>query len=206
MHYYLIDYENIRIKPEEICKLAYLEKKDEIIIFYSPQCKKIEKNIVKTMEESLDVSVTYNKVECGSKNALDFQLATYLGYVISVKNKKNTTYYIVSNDKGYDCLCGYWNGRNKSVLRLDEESYLVNASKKKNKKNKKNNKEATLQEIKDALPKNLNVSTKEIRDIFNSCSKKIEINNKLAKMLKDNKKASAIYRRLKPLMTVKQKA
>ena len=49
------------------------------------------------------------------KNALDFQLSTYLGYLISENEGKNETYYIVSEDKGLAILTGYWAERGENV-------------------------------------------------------------------------------------------
>ena len=59
--------------------------------------------------------IVLQKVEVGVKNALDFQLSTYLGYLISENEGKNETYYIVSEDKGLAILTGYWAERGENV-------------------------------------------------------------------------------------------
>lgn len=41
------------------------------------------------------------------KDALDFVIDTYLGYLIRAYGK-NTEYFIISNDKGYDNVSAFW--------------------------------------------------------------------------------------------------
>ena len=43
----------------------------------------------------------------GCKDALDFVIDTYLGYLIRAYGK-NTEYFIISNDKGYDNVSAFW--------------------------------------------------------------------------------------------------
>ena len=84
------------------------------------------------------------KVEVGVKNALDFQLSTYLGYLISENEGKNETYYIVSEDKGLAILTGYWAERGENVktasdiaaAKEDQEEEKSSKAEKKEKKEK----------------------------------------------------------------------
>jgi hypothetical protein len=63
----------------------------------------------------------------GSKNALDFIIATEIGSHI-VKHGKKVEYFIVSNDKGFDNIVDYWrnNGINK-ISRITKD-YIVSES------------------------------------------------------------------------------
>lgn len=62
--------------------------------------------------ERIKAKKIYIEIENGTPNALDFQLSSYLGACIH-KNPDHK-YYIVSRDKGFDCVCHFW--RDKSVL------------------------------------------------------------------------------------------
>ena len=59
------------------------------------------------------VSSAITPMEQVTKNALDFQLATQLGFLIA--NKSAEQYFIVSKDKGFEILSGYWKSRNLNV-------------------------------------------------------------------------------------------
>ena len=52
----------------------------------------------------------------GTKNALDFQLSSYLGYIIRENEDKPYNYYIVSKDKGFECIINFW--KKKASVRL----------------------------------------------------------------------------------------
>ena len=54
------------------------------------------------------------KVKVGTKNALDFQLTSYLGYLIG-QCGMDTSYYIVSDDKGFEVVADFWREQNISV-------------------------------------------------------------------------------------------
>lgn len=64
----------------------------------------------------LDIPVQFLKCMSGSSNALDFQLSSYLGHLISINPKEH--YYIVSNDMGYDAVVAFWQNRKIPILRL----------------------------------------------------------------------------------------
>ena len=50
----------------------------------------------------------------GCKDALDFILDTYLGYLIATYGK-SVNYHIVSDDRGYENVCGFWLEQGYSV-------------------------------------------------------------------------------------------
>jgi len=56
-------------------------------------------------------------VAVGTKNALDFQLATYLGYLICEQQKEgiHPDYFIVTKDNGFTSLMVYWKAQGVPV-------------------------------------------------------------------------------------------
>ncbi|MDE5605600.1 MAG: hypothetical protein K2I73_08465 [Eubacterium sp.] len=116
----LIDLENEKGKMLEGISLLNLSKNDEIIIFYSRLAPYITMELHKEFE-IIKAKKDYIKVESVNKNSLDFQLSTYLGFLIQ-KNSKNN-YYIVSKDQDYDCVCHFWQNRNVNVKRIEQFSY-----------------------------------------------------------------------------------
>lgn len=61
-----------------------------------------------------------------NKNALDFQLASQLGHLIREDNL--ATFFIVSKDKGYDCLNTYWKEQHVAVKRITLDTTLPSDS------------------------------------------------------------------------------
>lgn len=211
MNYYLIDFENVR--TDGINDLKGVEERDAIILFYSEQCKNISLDVIDSIMK-LKVQYSSFKAKVGTKNALDFQLATHLGYLIGQRNNRESKYYIVSNDKGYDCLCHYWKELDAEVERiaLSREMTEVKAAtdpkipaQHKRKKSKvKDSDMATIDEMKKLLSND--DMPEEILKIFNQYKTKASINNGLEKKFKDSKKASAVYKKLKPLLKEKNKS
>ena len=191
MTYFLIDYENIH--SEEIKDLENFKDGDTLIIFYSNQCRKISLDV---LDFSKGITYQIFKASVGTKNALDFQLSSYLGYLIGKNSlqdtKSDANYYIVANDKGYGRLCDYW-----------QENFSVNV---------RSSTQVTLKEIREALkdvPKGVlsgEDQVEEVRKIFNNNPSKKEINKELSQYFKDNDKVSKIAKKLRPLMKEKHKS
>ena len=112
MAYYLVDYENV--KADGMYGVDQLGKKDCVCIFYSENASTLTFGLHEKLNQTKG-KIVLQKVEGGVKNALDFQLSTYLGYLISENEGKNETYYIVSEDKGLAILTGYWAERGENV-------------------------------------------------------------------------------------------
>lgn len=211
LNYYLIDFENVR--TDGIRDLKGVSEGDAIILFYSEQCKNISLDVIDSIMK-LKVQYSSFKAKVGTKNALDFQLASHLGYLIGQGNNQESKYYIVSNDKGYDCLCDYWKELDAVVERisLSEDVPEVKAATvpkapaqpKKKKSTVKASDMATIDEMKNLLSND--DMPEEVLKIFNQYKTKVAINNGLAKHFKDSKKASAIYKKLKPLLKEKNKS
>lgn len=52
-------------------------------------------------------------------NALDFQLVSYLGYLMKNNELDDTEYLIMSNDTGFDPVVNFWKTRNVSIRRIN---------------------------------------------------------------------------------------
>lgn len=146
MAYYLVDYENV--KADGMYGVDQLGKKDCVCIFYSENASTLTFGLHEKLNQTKG-KIVLQKVEVGVKNALDFQLSTYLGYLISENEGKNETYYIVSEDKGLAILTGYWAERGENVKTASdiaaakedlEEEKPSKTEKKKRKKNQETRK------------------------------------------------------------------
>ncbi|MCR5205981.1 MAG: hypothetical protein K6E47_13135 [Lachnospiraceae bacterium] len=219
MDYFLVDYENIG--TEGLKNLSRLNSGDSIVLFYSDQCRNISLEVI---DHIIKMKLQYScfKVKNGTKNALDFHLCTYLGYLIK-QSGAESSYFIISRDKGYDCLIDYGKELGVDVQRIElsEDPKVVKTEVKtpvkpttKQKPNKatptpkqskvKESDKATLQEIGNFIAKAENPS--EVLKIFNQYKTKMAINSGLLKLFKDSKKAGTVYGKLKPLMKAKNKS
>lgn len=209
MNYYLVDFENVR--TDGIKELSEVNDGDAVVIFYSDQCKNITLDVIANMTRK-KINLTCFKVKTGTKNALDFQLSSYLGLLIG-QERGNANYYIVSNDKGYDCICEFWKEQDKAVERKvfsaqDKEITVAPAVKTSTAEKKKRKVQvsdlATIDEMKRYLSKS--DSPEEVLVIFNQFKTKQAICNGMSKKFKDSKRASAVYKKLKPLLKEKNKS
>ncbi|MCH5185300.1 MAG: hypothetical protein J1F64_04155 [Oscillospiraceae bacterium] len=104
---FLIDYENVT--SDGLAGIELLGRDDETVIFYSDKADKITFDIYEKMKKSKS-EITMRKVNVGSKNALDFQLASYLGYLIGMNN--SDIYFVISKDQGFSVLKDFWEEAN----------------------------------------------------------------------------------------------
>lgn len=103
MAVYLVDFENVT--SAGISGIQRLTKEDKVYIFYTVNASNMSFaahiNLLSSPAE-----VIYYNVTSGGKNALDFQLSSFLGYLVSKGEDKE--FYIISNDKGYDHVKSFW--------------------------------------------------------------------------------------------------
>lgn len=184
MNYYLVDYENIRI--EGIKALKDIKGKDVIIIFYS------ENSSQSLPLDIFNEQTNYYaiKVNIGTKNALDFQLSSYLGYLIAT-GFDSDEYTIVSNDTGYDCLCDYWETHSFKVKRLPVTHEQASCT-------------VSINELVNAIGKYNSYSVCLLK-IINKHNNAHDICNDIQRLLRDSKKTGEIYKKIKPLLTEKGK-
>lgn len=100
---YLIDYENVN--KDGLNGVSKLTEQDRVIIFYSERADRMTFGLHRRLNETKAV-IEYKKVDVGGHNALDFQLATYLGFLIASDSTEQ--YCVVSNDRGFEFLTGFW--------------------------------------------------------------------------------------------------
>lgn len=224
MDYYFVDYENVH--GDGFSNVDCLKKDDVICIMYTEQSKNFTLDLFEKVNK-LGVSIEVYKAGTGSKNALDFQLSSYLGYIIAKNSKEKVKFHIISKDTGYDVLLRFWQEKGISVDRMEDFSgkKAEPAAQKKRVKNTNKSAKDTDNCAKTAVKKDkktkeiLSTTKKEmlqciseeeysdrILEIFNSYKTKQAINNALAKEFKDTKKSSAIYKKLKPLIKEKKKS
>lgn len=114
MAYYLIDFENVKSRGMEGVEL--LAKEDTVCIFYSDNADSMTFDLHRKLNET-KAQIIYHKVAVGTKNALDFQLATYLGYLICEQQREgiHPNYFIVTKDNGFTSLMVYWKAQGVPV-------------------------------------------------------------------------------------------
>lgn len=109
---YLIDTENIgRVTLSE---LEQLRDNDIAIIFESDQSFKLSFEDALLIDQQKICSI---KTVNGSRNAMDFMIATVLGHLVT--ESKDRIYIIVSRDKGYDEIVKYWKLQGLYVFRQE---------------------------------------------------------------------------------------
>lgn len=100
---YLIDFENV--SSDGLSGITYLTEEDEVIIFYSSNSNRLSMKMHILIGKSV-CKLDYFEVSVGGKNALDHQIATWLGYLIGTGAAEH--YYIVSKDTGYKHVANFW--------------------------------------------------------------------------------------------------
>lgn len=112
MGIYLVDYENVH--NDGVTDIQKLSASDRVVIFYGDSIKSIPFETHVEMMAS-KAAIEYIETHKVAKNYLDFQLATYLGFLIG-KGEKGPV-YIISQDTGFDSIVDFWRGRNIEAFR-----------------------------------------------------------------------------------------
>lgn len=226
MNYYLVDYQNVN--KAGLDGVSRLGEDDMVCIFYTDNSDTLSFGLHKRLNES-QATIIFRKVLEGTKNALDFQLASFLGYIICENEAKPYHYYIVSKDKGFECIVNYW--KKKADIKL-----VVNVVKENEEAMEPEQAEETEQEKKAEQPKEADQAKKAeqpkkaekneqeelvqavcqlihdpedaaiVAKIIREHKTKPEINNAFMKTFpsKNHQKASQIYRAIKPLIADKK--
>ena len=114
MAIYLIDYENTGVKG--LHGIEKLQEHDLIVVFYGPKTGAVPFDDHVRISSAVS-HVEYIKTSKTAKNYLDFQLATYLGYLIALTGVKE--YCVVSKDGGYDSVIDFWKTKGMSIVRRE---------------------------------------------------------------------------------------
>ena len=100
---YLIDFENVR--SDGLRGINWLSENDTVVIFYSNNADTLTFEAMDLILNS-NAAIRKFKIARGGKNALDFQLATYLGFLIH--ENENPYFYIISRDNGFHYVIDFW--------------------------------------------------------------------------------------------------
>lgn len=121
--YFLVDFENV--SDSGLQGFFELKPEDTVLIFYTQRANKINIDFFESVLENKNAAkLAFIRVAYGNQ-ALDLQLASYLGGLIT-EDPQDCAYYIVSKDKGFHCLPTFWLGRYDSV-KLYQVSSIANA-------------------------------------------------------------------------------
>ncbi len=159
--------------------------RDKVIVFYTKNSNKISIELSNEIAQS-KTQVDWINVESGHANSLDFQLVSYMGYLIASAAKES--YIIVSKDNGFNAVISFWAARNVSVLLADNLLRETSDSRK--------------QELKALIPD----FPKDVDFVWKCIEKyktKMGLNNGLVKQY-GNDKAGKIYKSIKPLIQDKK--
>ncbi|MFI3210720.1 MAG: PIN domain-containing protein [Peptostreptococcaceae bacterium] len=128
MRYFLVDSENI--KNFNFIYDKNVNKYDTVVIFFSVNSKKIDLSYVKTLIDC-NVNCIFEEVNVGTKNALDFQLVSYLSILCYENKELNYTYYVVSDDNGFEVACDFIKSKtdtNIFVLKDEPKTKVISVS------------------------------------------------------------------------------
>ena len=197
MNYFLVDFENV--KGAGLQGVSRLGEEDAVTVFYSIHADTLTIDLHQQILEST-ASFHFQKVSVGSKDALDFQLCSYLGYLIRDTLGKKCNYYIVTNDHGYHVMTEFWKERGIDVVVIEsiEKADMKPSTVPSSDKSSRNEKERMLLELlpdKDCVP--------DVLKIINHYKTKQGVNNGLVKKFA-SKRAGEIYRAIKPLIADKK--
>lgn len=103
MTVYLVDFENVR--SEGLRGVENLSEDDKVVIFYSVNADAITFDVHVLLSRSRAEIETF-RILRGGRNSLDFQLSTYLGYLVMENQYRDIV--IVSQDKGFLCAVSFW--------------------------------------------------------------------------------------------------
>ncbi len=109
---YLVDYENV--SDAGLVGLDQLAKTDTVIIFYGSKIKTVAYESLIAITSSSAI-IEHMKAEKTAKNYLDFQLTTYLGFMLGRDSYDEI--YVVSKDSGFDAVVDFWSKKNYSIKR-----------------------------------------------------------------------------------------
>lgn len=103
MNCFLIDFENV--KSSGLKGIEHLIENDDVYIFYSEYANTITFDVHHKINKS-NANLKFFKSGIVGKNALDFQLISYLGYLIAQKKYKN--YFVITGDRGFESAVSFW--------------------------------------------------------------------------------------------------
>ena len=111
--YFLIDFENVA--DAGLNGFFELTAEDTVDLFYTQKNNRISIDFFKAfLDRRAAAEIRLRKVASGNQ-ALDLQLASFLGCLIAGSDAP-CAYYIISKDKGFGCLPAFWEGQKGAAL------------------------------------------------------------------------------------------
>jgi hypothetical protein len=125
-NYVLIDYENVQ--PETVTALD--KERYDVLVFVGSKQDKVKFDVVSVLQ-GMGERGAYIKISDSGKNALDFHIAYYIGWLAA--NEPDAHFHILSKDTGFDSLLKHLKTKNVSARRVksiaDLSLKIVTASK-----------------------------------------------------------------------------
>ena len=114
---FLVDTENI--SSYIFLKKYNLTKEDKIILFVSPNSKKLSFGVIEFIQKN-KIKMEMEFIETTVKNSMDYQLLILLARKTALSSKAE--YFVVSNDKGFEETISYLNKVNKCNVKILKEN------------------------------------------------------------------------------------
>ena len=195
MNLIFVDFENVH--NTGLDGLENLTENEIVYLFYSKNTPHLPMDVVAKISKSpADIELIESGV---GKNAMDFVIASYLGYMIN-EHDDNAYYYILSKDKGYKPLVDFWEDWNVEIITDLSKFCKKTKSTATKKKVDSNNEQALRCNLGKALLEYNRKDRKLIIDTVLSGKTKTEVNNKLVKLTGNTKTAGEIYKKIKELI------
>ena len=195
MNLIFVDFENVHNTGFD--GLENLTENEIVYLFYSKNTPHLPMDVVAKISKSpADIELIESGV---GKNAMDFVIASYLGYMIN-EHDDNVDYYILSKDKGYKPLVDFWEDWNVEII-TDLSKFCKKTKSTATKKKVDSNSEQALRcNLGKALLEYNKKDRKLIIDTVLSGKTKTDVNNKLVKLTGNTKTAGEIYKKIKDLI------
>lgn len=114
---------------------------DKIIVFHTKNSPHMAYASVIELLQS-NRSIQFEKCYEGN-NGLDFQLISYLGYLMKDDAIQDSEFIVMSNDTGFDCAVRFWRDRGFPVNRINVNYCKLQIQKQKDKEKKASSMKAT---------------------------------------------------------------
>ena len=103
---FLIDYENVQ--SSGLDGIYDLSQPDAVYVLYTEHASRIPISFLDSiLRKKPAATLNFMNVVSGNQ-ALDLQLSAQLGYLIGKTNNKDTAFYIISRDNGFQALKSFW--------------------------------------------------------------------------------------------------
>ena len=183
---YLVDYENVN--RDGLNGVGKLDSNNSVYIFYSEKADSMTFGLHKRLMET-EANVEYFKATVGTKNSLDFQLVSFLGYKIAQNEEES--YVIVSKDTGYNSVVEFWSRKKIKISRAESIT-----------SDRQHSSENLLEKVAEVLGPELSKYSQCAYKAIKCSSSKVEVNNYLNKNLpqEDRQYAGVIYGKIKSLI------